>query len=296
MEEAEFTCYFPVDSAAVGRGLYLTTTGSETIPPGATDYPRQKHPSMYGFTWNQGRVLPSVLLMECQAGGGVVEFVRGDSRVVQAGEVIVVPPNIWHRYRPLRETGWQARWVKLAGSAIAGYVAAGMLSNQAQVTRPVAPTVFRVLFDHLIQETRAAPTANPATWALKALALFGLCAAVPEPVASGSSTAGITGDSLVDEVIRHIWNHSHRVLDVPMLATMTGVSRRTLETRFHHHRGGSVLEEINRARLERAVELLANTSLRMADIVSLSGFGSAEAMRKTFWKFRGSKPSDVRQR
>jgi transcriptional regulator GlxA family with amidase domain len=60
-------------------------------------------------------------------------------------------------------------------------------------------------------------------------------------------------------------------------------------------RGCTILAEINRVRLERAEELLANTRLAVAEVVGLSGFGSAEAMRKTFFKHRGIRPSDVRR-
>jgi transcriptional regulator GlxA family with amidase domain len=127
------------------------------------------------------------------------------------------------------------------------------------------------------------------------MALIGLCTEdFPRPGAATPADPA-SGDALVDAAVHHIWNHGHRVLDVPTLAATVGVCRRTLETRFLRARGCSILEEINRTRLERAEELLANTILPVADVAGLSGFGSTEAMRKTFLQHRGIRPSDIRR-
>ncbi len=292
----DFSCYFPVNAAAVGRGLYLTSAGMETIGPGYREYPRNEHPAMYGFRWEIGRVLTSFTLIECQTGRGLVELTRGEGRTFSEGEVLMIPPDVWHRYRPARKTGWRVAWVKVAGHSITKLVNSGVLPKQPSIVRPANHLAFRHLMDHLLATSRANPNAHGADGALMALAVLALCDESAGPARAQTTSRPDTGDALVDSAVLYIWNHSHRVLDVPVLAERMGVSRRTLETRFQRALGATILQEINRVRLERAEELLANTQVPVSDVVGLSGFGSAEAMRKTFLKQRGMRPSDVRIR
>ena len=294
--KSDFSCYLPVDAEAVARGFYLTGAGIETIAPGDSEYPVNGHPAMYGFKWEDGRVLTSFTLIECLSGAAEVEFKRGKPSKLESGEVLMIPPDVWHRYRPRQETGWRVAWVKVAGHMVTRHVANGILPKEPGMARPGDARTFRRLFDNLLEDARLRSHDNDAGTAFKALALVSLCADGPGRTRSTPIDQSNTGDAQVDEALHYIWNHGHRVLDVRLLAESVGVSRRTLETRFQRARGGTILEEINRARLERAEELLANTRLPVADVVGLSGFGSAEAMRQTFLKHRGIRPTDIRGR
>jgi hypothetical protein len=55
--------YLPVSVQNIDWGLYLTAVGTESVPPGCEPYPSAIHPSMYYFTWEEGRVLPEYQLL-----------------------------------------------------------------------------------------------------------------------------------------------------------------------------------------------------------------------------------------
>ena len=79
-----------------------------------------------------------------------------------------------------------------------------------------------------------------------------------------------------------IWTHNHRTISVEDVARHSAVNRRTLERHFPAALGQSVLEQIIHCRFSRAERLLRETNLSIKAIVSLSGFGTEENMRKTF--------------
>jgi len=292
----DFSCYFPVDSESVSRGLYLTSAGIETIPPGVSRYPRESHPAMYGFEWEMGRVLTSVAILECLEGKGEVEFQRGKRMDLNPGEVLLLPPNSWHRYRPIKAIGWKTCWLKVSGHKITGNDFKEILPEHPVLSVPRERGVFQSLFENILSEVARSPNSNPLGLTLRALALITLCPCESRSPVADLGEKSSTGDALVDRTLWYIWNHSHRVLDVPHLVQDIGVSRRTLENRFRQIRGRTILEEINRVRVERAIELLENTLLPISEVVHLSGFGSEEAMRKTFLKYKGEAPSFVRNK
>src|ERR1035437_3202239 len=55
--------YLPVSVQNIDWGLYLTAVGTESVPPGCETYPSTTHPSMYDFTWKDGRVLAEYQLL-----------------------------------------------------------------------------------------------------------------------------------------------------------------------------------------------------------------------------------------
>jgi len=73
------------------------------------------------------------------------------------------------------------------------------------------------------------------------------------------------------------------------------MARRRAEIRFRQAVGHSVLDEIQRVRIEKAKELLArNAELSMTAIANFCGYTSATVLCKTFKAHVGSSPSDWR--
>ena len=73
------------------------------------------------------------------------------------------------------------------------------------------------------------------------------------------------------------------------------VCRRELERRFRAVLGRSVLQEIHRARIDQAAELLLSTDLAMPDVAKGSGFSSAQRMAVVFRRVAGTTPAEFRR-
>jgi len=84
-------------------------------------------------------------------------------------------------------------------------------------------------------------------------------------------------------------------LTAAALAARYEGSRRLFEMRFREAAGHSVLDEIINVRMARAVDLLANTKMRINAIANFSGFKTELAFWKIFRKRMGTSPLDFRK-
>lgn len=72
-------------------------------------------------------------------------------------------------------------------------------------------------------------------------------------------------------------------------------SRRMAEIRFRQISGRSMLDEIQAVRLDKAKELLKNSSLDVSAIANFCGFKAANALWKFFRQETGVSPSEWRK-
>jgi LacI family transcriptional regulator, galactose operon repressor len=103
-------------------------------------------------------------------------------------------------------------------------------------------------------------------------------------------------DRAVVKAVSFIRENLSQPLHVAEIARHAGVSRRVLERRFHLHLGRSPAEEIRRARLRKAQELLLNTDMPVPELSEAAGFGSPEYMAYVFRKECNTTPVEYRRR
>lgn len=102
-------------------------------------------------------------------------------------------------------------------------------------------------------------------------------------------------DPQVSKALRHIWNHFHEPLSIGEIVAATEVSRRTLEKAFRQHLKRSILDEVQRVRLQRVKELLAHTDFSMRQIATQAGFASPQYLHQVFRKELGTTPGEYRK-
>ena len=92
------------------------------------------------------------------------------------------------------------------------------------------------------------------------------------------------------QAVAYIRSHAAQPILVEDVAGRVGVSRRQLERLFRETLGRTPGAEIQRLRLERAKELLAQSDLPVAEIAATSGFGTAEYLATLFKQATGLTP------
>jgi mannose-6-phosphate isomerase-like protein (cupin superfamily) len=107
--------YLPVLPAQRRWGLFVVDCGYTTIAPGES-YPPRGHPRGYDFDWKTGRTLHDYHVLYITRGRGVFEAQGVGRRVVESGDVFLLFPGVWHRYRPDPKTGWDEHWVGFNGA------------------------------------------------------------------------------------------------------------------------------------------------------------------------------------
>ncbi|HID22543.1 MAG TPA: helix-turn-helix domain-containing protein [Planctomycetaceae bacterium] len=103
-------------------------------------------------------------------------------------------------------------------------------------------------------------------------------------------------DEIVQAALHYIRVHVREPMSVGQIARDIAVSRRLLERRFRKVLGRSVLDEINRVRVERAKELLTETNLPITVVAIEAGFASVRRLDAVFARLTGLSPTSFRRR
>jgi len=290
--------YLPISDALLHSGMYVTSVGRAVVGAGEP-YPTFQHPSLYHFSWEQGRTLPEFSMLLVAKGTGVLETRRTGSIPLAEGSVLLVFPGVWHRYRPGAGTGWTEKWVQFNGEFAHTLLEQHLITPDSPVLIPEDPAAVGRSLDRLLQAVDQDPASNSLRLSLLAMGALGL-ALSSQPLSPPSRRTPREvkrqGDPVVEAAIDYIWTRSHKVLSVADVATAVGTTRRTLERRMSAVIGHSVLEEIIQCRFSRAERLLRETDLPVRTIVALAGFGSPENIRQVFVKRTGISPAAYRAR
>lgn len=103
------------------------------------------------------------------------------------------------------------------------------------------------------------------------------------------------GDASVTAAVRFIRDHAHSPISVDDVLRAVPASRRSLERRFRALLERGLGEEIRRAHLERAKDLLASTVLTVAEVAEQSGFASVHYLSRLFRREAGLTPTAYRR-
>ncbi len=112
------------------------------------------------------------------------------------------------------------------------------------------------------------------------------------------SSSGLAADVDPDtaEAIQFIRRNAYGPLCIGDVIQNTGVSRKTLENRFHEVLGRCPYEEVTRLRLERAQQLLRETVLPVTQVAKMSGFTDGRHISVVFRKNLDMTPTEFRLR
>lgn len=111
-----------------------------------------------------------------------------------------------------------------------------------------------------------------------------------------SSDVRATDDPVVRRAVRFIADKAALPIRVADVAAAAGSKRRSLELRFQAALGRSIVAEIQKARLDRARRLLAESELSVERIAAASGFSSSGYLIRLFKRETGLAPGAFRDR
>lgn len=102
------------------------------------------------------------------------------------------------------------------------------------------------------------------------------------------------GTQYVKLACEYINEHFQEDLQIPKIAARAGIHKSYLCSLFSQYQNCTILEYINRRRLEHAKFLLQTSSLSVTDVAFHSGFNSRQHFRTTFHKYERINPTEYR--
>lgn len=280
--------YLAVTAADVSRGLYVTSWGRLRYEPGAR-YPCDGHPGDFAFAWQRGRTLSDFALVWIEDGRGEFEDQAGGRLALQAGDIFLIPPGAWHRYRPDRSTGWTENWVTMNGAVMHELRNNGWFPFQPAIRRLESLETLGAA----MRELRRLPAVNTLLLASRVLGLIAHATEGASP--SRGSEVVYTGDGIVDHALEYIHKNSHRPLTAASVARDLAINPRTLQRRFAAKCQRTVAEEITWWRLQRARLWLGEGRLSVKEIGYASGFGGSRRLIRAFQRWYGVSPGRYRR-
>lgn len=271
-------------------GVELSGIGHARIAPGAP-YPLLGHPDDHAFDWDRGRVLRHLQCLFISTGRGVLELEGGAGpQPVEAGQLFLLYPGVWHRYTPEVDTGWTEDWLELHGPTVDQVLRGGLqASGQAVITPPDAGELAQLFHQlHTLAGTGAATdTASGAAAATLGLHLIGRIWELRE-----RGPARRLAPSLkMEEARRHLTLHCAERLDTQALARQVGLGHVQFRRAFKEECGMSARAYHAEARLRRAGELLLHSGLSTTQIAEQLGYSSPFHFSAAFKAWCGNAPS-----
>jgi len=282
--------YLTTSEEDINWGLYLSVAGTARIKPG-TLYPPRKHPSEYYFDWETGRILHEYQLNYITEGTGIFEN-ENEKFQVKPGSLILIFPNQWHRYRPVKKTGWVENYVGFKGK-----IADELLKNQVfSRTQPVIQCgIKEEIIDTYLKINDLLEKERPGYQQIAS----GMVVKLLGYIVSFEKQKGFSGKQIakvIEEVRFQMRQNTEMEFDLIELAHQHNVGYSYFRKMFKKYTGVSPGQYHLQLKIIRAKELLISTDKSIKEISLELGFQTIHYFSLLFKKKVGMTPTEFRKR
>jgi AraC-like DNA-binding protein len=280
--------YFPASKRDRQWGLTISTIGTSHIAAG-TPYPPAQHPRSHALDWEHGRKLNEFQVIYISQGAGLLETRKAQWRI-EAGDAFMLHPEVWHRYRPDLESGWQEDWVGFNGSVVQQLPKQRFISQMTprfrlHDERPLANEFFALqqlrssnLFG--LQQVAAGHT----------MTILGLLVSSTRPEMKRDNREA----QAIEASITALGDPNADDLDLEELAASLNVSYSWFRRAFKERVGLSPHQFRIHLKLTASRELLRSTFLSVKEVCDRTGFQSEPYFCRLFKERIGCTPSEFR--
>ncbi len=283
-----FIKYFTTGSDDVEWGIYLNSSGSVTVPP-KTSYPSGEHPSGYFFTWEQGRTLQEYQLNYITKGGGILETNTGIFPV-KTGSLLVIFPNIWHRYKPNSHTGWTENYIGFNGTAVENFMNHKIFSPDKPVIQIGEREEILDTFLRIFSLTEHEKPGFQQIASGLIIELLGYLVAFEKQ----KEFSGKRIEKIIEEARYKMRTETGQNFDIEKFAEEHNVGYSWFRRMFKNYTGLSPRQYCIQLKIMRAKELLASTNLSVKEISYELGFESIHYFSRMFKQKTGKSPTEFR--
>jgi AraC-like DNA-binding protein len=269
-------------------GLYVTAAGTQFIPPGA-HFRATGHCQAHDYLWQHGRVLREYALVYVIRGEGQFESKLSGRLAVKPGSVIRLFPDVWHRYRPIEDVGWDSYWVTFRGDYADRLLERGFLGLAEPVIETGVDELILRPFTTLLDRVRSQPLGLQQLIATDTLAIIaGIRTAMQRRQTASHVREAVRQAKLAIEA-------AEGPPTIERLAADSGLSRSHFYQVFKSCTGVSPYQYHLQLRMGRARELLRGSALSVKQIAAVLRFPSTYQFSRIFRKKTGTSPSHYRR-
>jgi AraC-like DNA-binding protein len=283
--------YFPVSQRDRRWGLYVTTAGESHIPAGL-EYPPKGHPDAYHFDWQHGRSIDEFQLVHITRGSGTLETPARQRWRIEAGDVFLLFPGVWHRYRPYPGIGWDEHWVGFDGPIARNIVMTKFYSAKTPVLRIRSEDHIAIKFAELMDVIAQRRAALQQIMAGITFEILGRVYSTQQ----GGLGEMQRGSKAVQEALRLMNESRNGHLDMRRIARELHLSYSYLRRMFKQQTGLSPHQYWMDLKIARARTLLSDPVVSVKEVAHRTGFDSQQYFCRLFKDKLGCTPGDFRAR
>jgi AraC-like DNA-binding protein len=276
-----FYKYLPVSKEDEDWGLTVLNAGCTHIEA-SNDYPFKNHPAHHNFNWNSWRILQEYQIIYITNGQGIFESESIKQTVVKAGTLIVLFPNERHRYKPDNHTGWDEYWVGVKGVIIDNLPCLYIGFNEH---------IFN-LYNSIIEKTKQESPGYQPLVSGAVLHLIGTSHAVIKQNAAETKD----DENIINRSRLLFRSNISNPYSPEQAAQELNVGYSWFRKLFKNYTGLSPGQYYLQLKIEKAKELLSNSSVPMKEISIALNFESSFYFSKIFKEKTGLTPTEYRKR
>ncbi len=272
-----------------GWGVFLTVVGTARVEPDS-EYPPSGHPTGYHFKWTSGRVLQEYQINYITSGEGIIETREGAYKVSE-GSIILLKPGMWHRYRPLKRTGWTEHYIGFMGDVADIMIrSTPLLNDNPSIMIGFQEDLIR-LFQEITNEVESEKPGYHQVCSGAVIHILGKIISIRKNV--GFKNTAI--DKTIQKACLIIRDNCNVNLNIEQLANDLNINYSLFRKAFKKYTGLSPMQYHTSLRLKQANFLLTNTDLSIKEISYRLGFCSVFYFSKLFNEKTGMSPGNYRK-
>ncbi|MDR1948118.1 MAG: AraC family transcriptional regulator [Spirochaetaceae bacterium] len=236
---------------------------------------------------------PSGILLYCTEGSGSYSIDGKDSRILNAGQLLIIPPDTPHEYGAIRENPWTIFWIHLKGFFFRIFyntISANLPIRISDFYGAQIEAQFRQCFDLLKTSWQDEEFLYLCQLATTMLALLP-CAA--KQSMTQLSAGGIEG---TERAIVYMREHLREMITLEQLVQASRFSSSHLHYLFKQSTGCAPVEYFLRLKIQAAAKDVYFSTLPIKDIAEAYGVEDPYYFSRLFKKIMGIAPAQYRKR
>lgn len=227
------------------------------------------------------------LLIYCTDGRAFLN-IDGDPFTVEAGDLLLLPEGISHRYTADPSNPWSIHWVHYTGPLAESFRDYMDFDGNTRIRRVGRQPRLVLDFNGLLSVRQTGFQTRGLIHASNRLRQ--LLAAVPLNVDETSQE----NQADLETIHNYMKEHLEERLNLDQLASLAGQSTAYFATRYREQTGSTPIQHFLHLKVERACQMLDTTHLSFAEISRRLGYDDAYYFSRLFKKVMGQSPRDYR--
>lgn len=248
-------------------GVNVLNIGHNIHPP-FQPYPDEKHPQSYIFNWEAGRILSEYQIIYISNGKGILEVKDAEPIMIEGGTIFLLFPNIWHRFKPLLETGWEEFWVGFNGHYVEYLMRQDCFNPQNPVLKVGFDNEILNIFIRLIDTSKHESMVFSQMASCFVIQLLGLVNASALMVDKTKSRQ----EQIIQAIRFKIQGNWDKNLDFEDIASENNITYDWFRKAFKDILGIAPGQYLLNIKIEKAAQMLRETNLTVSEIATKTGF------------------------